>query len=275
MPKLTQIKGAYADDAGKQIGYSADVSVDSEGYFAIEIPEKDANEYGLILQKNKNNYKGLSVGIKVVRKIRKYFITGKDFELCKSFFLFAVKQANKYDIKEELVILYRFRKKISYIKNTETGEVSLPDKNINYYVDNQNGKIQKISNITERYSHKNEPVYSVGLSAGVFLKKTLTRENTKDIFYFLADEQLKKDSFGDVLNRISVGYDAKHYSYREYGIELTDDMVEIPYAENSAEFFYNMVIGLCKLSDKLTDFMSKDNILKTIENNNFKLLTGE
>jgi hypothetical protein len=272
MPKLTEIKGAYADDAGKRIEYNANVSVDSEGYFAVEIPEKDANEYGLILQKNKNDYKGLNITKKVVRKIIKYVITGKDFELCKSFFLFAVKQANKYDIKEELVILYRFRKKISYIKNIETGEINLPDKNINYYVSNENGKIQEISNMIERYSHKNEPVYSVGLSAGVFLKKTLTRENTKDTFYFLADKQLKKDSFGDMLNRMRVGYDEKHYSYREYGIEL-DDMIEIPYAENSAEFFYNMVIGLCKLADKLTDFISKDNILKTIENNSFKLLS--
>ena len=56
MPKLTEIKGAYADDAGKRIEYNANVSVDSEGYFAVEIPEKDANEYGLILQKNKNDY---------------------------------------------------------------------------------------------------------------------------------------------------------------------------------------------------------------------------
>lgn len=275
MPKLTQIKGAYADDAGKRIEYNANVSVDSEGYFAIEIPEKDVNEYESILQKNKNEYKGLIIGRKIIKKNIKHFIIGKDFELCKSFFLFAVKQANKYDIKEELVILYRFRKKISYIKNMETGEINLENKNINYYVNNENGKIQRISNMIDKYSHKNEPVYSVGLSAGVFLKKTLSGENTTETFYFLADNQLKKDSFGDMLNRMNVGYDTKHYSYHEYGIELTDDMVEIPYAENSAEFFYNMVIGLCKLSDKLTDFMSKDNILKTIENNNFKLLTGE
>lgn len=289
MPKLAPINVLYQNKGGEEIRITAEVSVSQNGVFSIIIPQDQTDDYKEALEKNKTEYSGIKI-TDTTKKVKNSFGTftkqkvtvleSKDLVKCSSFFVETRKNMEKWESKKELVIIYTQENKVCYSRNKTTGEIDLP-REINDF----DKDFEFINTAIDEYRYSTMRVYSIGISAKVLIKETLTKNSKEKITYKYAhnyqyseiDKHIKieKNSYAERLNKINT-YFNDNWSYDMNGIKLESGSVVIPYTEERAKFFYDMVIGICKIADKLNEFMSSEaSVVKTIESNNFKLLASE
>lgn len=111
--------------------------------------------------------------------------------------------------------------------------------------------------------------FSVGLMARAYVKVTAHRKSGDQIAWERAGENChsEPDNYLDKLNSFIGGAPLHH----------CDDFHEIPYTEEAAKFFYEAMLSICKLSDRIESFFGNpENVQKAIESrSSFMLGAGK
>ncbi|MHB1696572.1 MAG: hypothetical protein ACYCSQ_00475 [bacterium] len=260
MATLKTVKFNLSSEAGDEtLDFKSDISVDKEGEFHLTIPEEIAD----YAQGNKEQR---VIGCGIGRNIKgNYIIISDKLDTALEYIGKVCKDYLKCEIKQELVIIYRVDNKISYKKNKITGETEASPF-INQEVLNNSGNIWEWEG--DLHAAKTSKSYSVGIAAKVRLKKTYIRRGQTKVEYKGISETsyLNRDEFS--LNRKTYGH-----ALNSLFIDIVDNFKEMPYTEEAAKFFYDLINQLCKLADKIDTFINNEkSLIRLIESNNFKLL---
>lgn len=241
MAKLKSIPIRRENKTGEVLEFDCSVTVDSEGVFYISFPEEViANLKALPLSENKCYIKH-SRG-----KDRLY---GVKLGLLEKLVCQAVDDYMECEVESELIIVYRFISTCHYVLDKK-GNIYANGYEVQAAVGDYGWN--DTVNETREYGRSNEH-YVVGFRGEVIRKVTFIRKQIKKSDYEYINDEDELGPWGNKLNSFTKAH--VHYDEKRNH--------ELPYTEQTAQFFYEGMIGLCNLANKLTAFMIKpDKILK-------------
>ncbi len=244
MPKVKTATFEHTNAAGETLEFKSDISVDAEGLFSATVPDEVAAAVRT----------QPSEAVWVTQPRQKHRITGRD--------LASVEQAVKAGMEEHLAVETTVERVIVYSQKVDLSAWEKSDGTLhaNGYI----GEHRKDSggwhpmgkhlDALHRTSH-----FQVGLYAEVLDMVTHRRPNSERI-------EFRKPE-----------WDHHHLDYPTWGSKLNGfatldrpkrpgTLPRLPYTEDNARFFYEMLIALCYLGRNLHDFFSdQGNVVKAIE----------
>jgi hypothetical protein len=241
MAKLPDVKYMEKGKTGETIAFTSSVIVTAEGRFYMSIPQ-ELSKAANTLEFPKETHRG---------KLRIY---GDSLNQCKRMVKETIAEHLSCTTERSLVILYEFISTCNFVKNSE-GEIFT---NGNYCPNDYTWM-----NHEERYGKGNDD-FLLGFRAQVFRRLKHSRPASEQIEYEDVssdpeDEQLGE--WGKKLNEFCVG-------------KLQDHGQEMPYTEEMAKRFYEMMMRLCALSDKLSEIFSDPETLQLSMSNVLMLQKG-
>lgn len=253
MAKLPSQKWEFKSYAGDSLKFSSDITVNTDGLFGVTMPEEfRETAEGLMKAEGKLKYKVDRISGENI----KFKVYGYNLDDCKRFINAVSEDYFKSEQTTEKVIVYGTNMQVSY------------------WVDDQ-GNLRPNGYKADSGQWGPGPLnatnfaeyYSVGIAAKVMLKTTIVRRTATKVKYERAQEESFSDkSYLAMLNAF-VGLDM--------GDPVTDkSLKEMPYSEEAARFFYDMMIGLCSLAKQIETFLSDEsNIIRSIEERRGLFLT--
>ena len=250
MAKLAPYELFLQSDIEEKFKFIFDVRVTSDGIFHFEIPDELKDTVENAISNQKVDY-DLLVIIGILKN-GKYAISHKEYNACKKIVDIAGQEYVKSESKEEIVICYGIDSKVTYFKSND-GEI---------FSNGQLAEGRWLGKVNDCGVNQ-VSFYSVGLVAICFLKTTYNRSSGSKVKYSKYDG----DIIGEYGNRLN----------NFVGIKLNDcslrNLSELPYTEEAAKFFYEMMIGICRLADRMGEFFGdKEKIIQAIETGAIKLL---
>lgn len=246
MAKLPSQKWDFASDAGDSLKFTSEITVNTHGMFSVTMPEEfRETAEGLMKAEGKVKYKVDRISSDNI----KFRVYGYNLDDCKRFINAVSEDYFKCEQTTEKVIVYGTNMQVSYWVD---GQGNLRPNG--YKADGGQWGPGPL-NATNYADY-----YSVGIAAKVMLKTTTVRRTSTKIKY----EKAKDESFSDK------SYLALLNAF--VGLDMDDpirdrSLKEMPYSEEAARFFYDMMIGLCSLARQIETFLSDEkNIIKSIEN---------
>lgn len=234
MAKVKSMRFFHEGKTGEKIEFTTDVTVDSNGVFSITAPDELANSATALAKES--TWRGVSVHLAV----KYYKMTCMDLGTLENFVKAAMVNHLACEVTEDLVIAYSLDSTVSYIVDAEgrfgrTG-YDIPG-------GTWHGKLHGGS------SPAPGGRYSVALGAHVFKRRTFTRPTGVKVTYTRPDfpnRHEKLDNPGEQLNTFIAMYPDPERSKI------------IPYSDEAAAFFVNVLMGLCKLSHQMDQFIGND-----------------
>lgn len=231
--KLKDMRFGGNSAAGDRIRFDSKIYVNSEGTFEIVLPE--------FLQPIANTMiESYPVSLHFQRKTNEIRVAGKTMKECKTFIDDVIDEYLKCEIKEEKVIVYSTDIHACYYR--------LPNGSVSQTNPEETGTWQGGSSSSCFSQH-----YFVGIAVGVYLKKIYTRGDKTECKYEWFRDQDNEDCLENKLN----GFNAM--SVGRPGEDR--DLLEMPYSEKAARFFYDVVMGMCRLADKMRIFFGDEKLL--------------
>lgn len=238
MPSLPSKKFQFKNKAGDELNFTSTVTVDSEGIFRMTIPvELEEVAHSAL----KGNHDGVSIN----QSPKTLGIYAKTLDTCRKYIAIICNEYLECDVTTENMILYATDIKVSYCKVNDTfypnGRIA--GENYKWY-----GKLS--ATYPANY-------FTIGIAARIYEKKTFKRAlSTKIEYKSITTDHTNKGTYFELLNGIC-------------GLYInTTACKEMPYTEEAAKFFYETMMSMCKLADRLETFFSdEDNIHKAITNN--------
>lgn len=261
MANLPSLRFKQFSETGECEQFSSRVSVDSQGEFHLTFPEHlresviAACDNGCYVDETRK---------KTTR------VNGGNLDDCKRALEAGLKDYLKCEVREETVIRYGWKTDTTYWKMPSGALYANgydcrndPDYNPDDRDSKSNGEWHGRLNATTHNAG-----YAVALFAKVQKKTTYTRPSGEKCKYGLPDfDHFDTDTWGERLNQF-VGLNEKA-GFMRGGIEV----VEMPYTEEAAKFFYDMLIGMCAFADKIETFFAEpENVVQAIEAGGVKLL---
>ncbi len=261
MASLANAKFREVAANGEERVIECRVSVDGDGTFHLTVP--DDLEDSIVAHTEPGS------GVHMSRSRRPHLtlrVSGTDLKACKAAVGAGLRDWMACEVTEEMVIRYGYRIKTSYWKMPD-GEIfanGYDAKNSAEYDaeaglshQNVNGKWHGTLDATNH-----APGFSVELIAVVAMRTTHTRESGAKVTYEPPDyPNFAVKTYGQRLNNF-VGLRTDADGYWHKAIDLTD----MPYSDDAAKFFYEMLIGMCAFSDKITDFFAEpETVMAAIE----------
>jgi hypothetical protein len=253
MGKFKTLKCHYAKPSGGYQDLKIDISIDAKGHFYAKIPD-ELMEYAEKYDKenNKNTNAWLGPNQKVFSKQLEsveYFLIGMN-----------KLQAND-SVKHELVIVYAINNQVSYYKHKNiiypNGEI---EDDRHKSVGSWQGGIEGMNQVGN---------YSVQVYAKV-VNKISQSSSDKVKWDNPAFGTKELGEHGEKLNSFThLGWPKDSDSH--YGVVKIEDCVQIPYTEERAKFFYDMLLGMCKLADKFSVLQDEKVLLKLADSGKFLL----
>lgn len=242
---------------GTPFSFKTDISVDKGGMFCFTIPQE--LEKTARANFDKQTMKGISVG----KLIKNYCVWAKSKD---EGINFLNKTAHDYiacEVTREQVIVYRTTANLSYYKLHDGTIVP----NGGYDKKYPNGG-EWGGHGEESYSIMGGPSFTIGIVAAVYTKLTAHRESGDQVTWERAGENCHgvPDNYLDKLN-----------SFIRTGIrsDSLNEMSQIPYTEEAAKFFYDAMLSMCALSDRIESFFGNaDDVRLAIANKSGLLLTN-
>jgi len=244
MAQLTSQNYRGASKTGEKIEFASKQSVTIDGEFRCtfdkrieeSVQECVANERTFVTTNRKGNP----------------IVAGTVLKECQLAIKNGLNDYLECDVTYELVILYAYKIDIAYCKTT-SGEFFANGTDAE-----EHGGADWHWNGT-LHATKRAPHYSVGLVAEVAKKVTYTRASKVTHEYKGPDfENFAVNTYGERLDSF-VGFGTGFWGHDD------PDYEEMPYTEEAAKFFYDMLIGMCKFADKIDDFFKEpDNVIKAI-----------
>lgn len=238
MPRLKSIKFSSSSKSGEVFWFVSEVSVNNSGVFSLTIPDELEDVARAVIETvDRSTY-----SVVLVRPRMKLLVSGHDLERCESFVKVVCQDFMSCDISEEKVILYGTDVQIAYVKD-EQGNI-YP----NGYIAGRSKYDRECRWHGTLNAADRDRFYRVGLAAVVRNKITYARRSGSKVEF----------------KRV----EGEHGSYLEkldsfVGLSINPaSMKEMPYSEEAARFFYEMMLGLCRLADRLTVFLNDDLLLR-------------
>lgn len=242
---------------GSKFSFRTEISVNREGWFTFTIPE----ELEETAKANARKMKDVSVG---KMRVNNYIMTRTKSEGIE-FLRIAAQDYVNCEVTRETVILYTTRANVTYWKKADGTIVP----NGAYDREYQKNKGKWHGKASTELAMDIDHTYSVGLRAHVYVKVTAHRKSGDQIAWERAGENChtEPDNYLDKLNSFIGGMP-------DYGRE---EFSEIPYTEEAAKFFYEAMLSICKLSDRIESFFGNpENVQKAIESrSSFMLGAGK
>ena len=226
--------------AGQEICFEAKMSAAKSGMFKIEFP----NEYLADISAN------CHIGCRAYVDRDRSFVEGKVLERVIASIDSGLRSILDTQTINELVIRYAYETQCHYVTNRPNGMVFPNGAVAKEETGIDSGKGEGLfdwkENGAERtFSLHNPPSYSISLQARVYHKQTFKAPSGEERVKYYGNvchaDGLEFGRYGELLN-----------SFTHTKLEKSD--LEIPYTEESAKFFYESILGLCTLSEQLTEF---------------------
>ena len=264
MAKVETIKFSREGKTGDTFEYSADVHVQVGGTFTIPVDAK------LIPTIRARLEKGCSCGKcdKLdTSKIKIIFSHGKDRVECtelKQGLAFIDDCIDEYltcESHTERVILYGYRMGLAYCKDGTTIFPNGASPGCDYSAIKGNPWHGELN------SNVRAPMYSISLVARVYDKTTHTRASTVKVTW----EEVPDENNTQTTKPVSL-----LNSFRGVDVDPeSKSLREMPYSDKAALFFYQLMMGLCQMADRIeTFFKDEKNVAAAIESHK-PLLLGD
>ncbi|KVP65638.1 hypothetical protein WJ96_04525 [Burkholderia ubonensis] len=245
MAKLKPIDFKFAAIAGEPLIFRSEVTVsDSDGAFALTIPDLLEEVANQVLSSHGKLY-----GVQVTRPRTNLRVEGAVLESCKRFIEHLAKDFLHCDVKEELVIVYGVSNKVAYVKD-DAGHLYENGYACRDQYVNRTARWRGTLNATTGSSY-----YQVGMAARVFKKLTYTRSSGQSVKYARVDG----DDTQPWLSRLNSFVGLSLSSSDERTLSRMDQM---PYSEDAARFFYNSMMAMCQLADRIDAFFGDRAVLQ-------------
>lgn len=253
MPKLAPIPFSHKTATGEKLKFDAQVSVDSDGTFSIELPDDlyaHAEEF--------YSYpKHPTITLRIVRVPRVGYrkcVLCSSLSAAKLFVEAVIEDFMKVETTEELVIAYRYQCGLHYWQN--------PDGSI--WPNGCMGDADREKGGWVGVGHRSKDVEGgITIGAVVYKKLTHKRGDVVNVEYEFwrprSNRRDEEDNVKNYLNFISP-ISTVNPGHAESGWTI------MPYSDRAAEFFYNTILSLCKADQQLRKFFVKhENIVAAIE----------
>lgn len=257
MPTLPQRKFVHVGKTGEKLEFLSRVNVDSQGQFSFSFPEEMIETIRAMGGRNS----GIPSSVKTV------FSRGANRIICGSyasgekFLKAAMEQHMSVSTITEDVLAYRYVSEMSYWRTKDGG---IFPNGADHSGDGGWNK-SNLSWIEDR--EKPEDRYTIGFAAFALIKETVTRGPVSKVRWIRWREKrhADRDDPRTLLNSFNhIGIDEDH---------LPESWTVVPYEPRAAKFFYDVMISLCRVDDRLSSFFTdKAKVTAAIESgSSFKL----
>ena len=247
MAKLADFKIKRSNNAGESVDYSLRCTVLSDGNFRISIPPE--------LVEVAENHKKLCEGAMLYqpRVDSDHVVEHKDLRHLKKMVEGLVESHLSTEVIEELIVIYAYGSNTRYVK-TDEEELRLC-------------KCHHCETVEGEWVGKDWTfsAFSTEVYAGVANKITHFRKDGDSVFAYErpSSEQIKLLGYhGKALRCANIKFPS-NYDLR--GGYDKRDIQELPYTEDNAKFFHDILLGICALSEKMDLMLRKENIALSIE----------
>jgi len=262
MAKMKLGKYTCHKSAGGYQSLSVQLNVNVEGEFYGDVPD----EYLKFVEQATSKREGVYMRSKPVPGTRliggkKQYITQlfaanlKDLE---AVFQSLVNTAADSGTKEELVILYKIENNVSYWKNDD-GSIEPTAKRRPLAQDDGNWKGVKYSQDLKSYA--------VNVYARVMVK--VTQDNSDYIKYInpahssIEGNNDQTHPFLYLLNEFKLAF-ATEDRWLDGLVDISE-LKQMPYTELRAKFFYELLLGMCKLADRFEVLTDDTNLRQIVD----------
>jgi len=267
MSSIKPVSFAFRNKAGDKLDFKCKVSVSTEGTFTFTLPDfHGVSDFVQVVDELiKQDYKK-------DHALRLYANTRTDFgreyyqiksETLKEAQALIYQAGNEYlksSTNEELVILYRYVGDVSYCSdginifaNGNDAQDNSPVKFDDFYKSDYEWSNEK----NQSSSFRGIKFFSIGMAARVYNKKAFKRGPAVRYEYDNPIHSEHPEFPNGHHHAISWGERLNAFSHLE-GLKPDDHGVnEMPYSIEAAKFFYDFMIGLCSLNNKLQFFFGQ------------------
>lgn len=262
MAKVKKFSTFCSKPSGGYQTVKVDIHVDTKGMFYAKIPD-ELLEYAESFAKDKSKVSDARIG-----NGHKIFAT--TLEDIEKFLSGTNRLAANDSVKSELVILYAINNQVSYYK--------LDGKILENAEEDDHNDRKGTWFGGERGNSWNN--YSVQVYAKVVKRTTQTNSDTVNWDRPDPDfgpEELRGEplgEYGEKLNSfLNLGW-PKDFCHDSNHVN-PEHCTAIKYTEERAKFFYDMLIGMCKLADKFSVLQDEKVLLKLADSGKFLLMSPE
>lgn len=270
MAKVKKFSTFCEKSAGGYQKIDVDINVDTSGKFYAKIPD-ELLEFAEKYEKDSES-KTRTAHIGNNQKV--FASTLADLE----YFLSSVNRLKaKDEMKVEVVILYRINNHVAYYKYPDGTIEPTGEGEKDYYkptgawhgIDGRelgnNYSVQLYAKVVVRITQAN--------SDTVKWEKPLNIDSTPDA-YKGHPEVVKMGEYAQKLNSFNnLGW-PKSFCYDETQVNPAH-CIAIPYTEERAKFFHDMLLGMCKLADKFSVLQDEKVLLELADSGKFLLIEAE
>lgn len=260
----------YGDSYKERYTYKAVVKVTSQGEFAIEIPDELIPACEELAKSEAR--------VEVIKGKNTTAVHSHDKTLAVALIEKAIRIYATADVSTEIVIVYAHDSEGGYVVGPN-GEIA-PD---GYDVDANFPKTKKTNASLragwrwsgEKHNHfGTESVFKFGIGAEVYKKTTMKRKTGTSVKYELywgeGASHFDRETYCQRLNSFEISFGLSNHGNLEYSHHK-----EIPYTEEGAKFFFEAMIALCSISERVQAFFADSKSLqKAIENRATLVLGG-
>lgn len=234
MPSLGSIPFHHKSLAGEEMQFIAACTVDSKGVFAIVIPDDLADVAS-------------GLGFAVTRPRTNWRVEHRDLETAKTQVRLALEEFLKCEESVERVIRYSTDLRVSFWQNQD-GTIAPSGRGSN------GGNWSDVGNklIGHAGTHNG---YGVGIVAWVVDRVTLTRGPVVKVEYRRAD-------LGHHTPKEGLEYAYQLNSFVRMGIPKDLVLTDMPYTEQAAKFFHDILISLCLMARNVDGFFKSPDALR-------------
>lgn len=241
MPNLCKDTFRFEPKTGEPLEFTSAIDVTAQGRFRAILPPELLEIAPFILEQEPFSACGIVEGNVNTR------LTAPTLDLLRKAIGAAGNEWASCEETVETVILYAHDLRVRYVL-TEQGTIH-PN---GYLPEGIEGKWRGKLNATERDTH-----YRIGFAATVREKITYRRAGSTAVKY-----QRPPRQDGD--HRYPESYHDKLLAFTGLRIEPSK-MQEMPYTEEAARFFYEIMVGLCAMADRIESFFGdKENVMAAI-----------
>lgn len=261
---IKPLRFQFQSKTGETLSFTSEVTLTTEGIFNLTIPD-ELEKVARNLTRSSPAYAGLAL----TRPRAQLRVSGPVLAGCKDFIEAAAHEYLQCEESTELVIVYSTENKVAYFKTPEgnlyPNAASSEDAH-KAYTDNT-GKWGGTLTATNGSPH-----YQVGIFARVVRKRTFTRASGSMVRYEpLSSHEMPQESWMVRLNSF-VGL-KQAYSHQDGYTDMAR-LAQMPYTEEAARFFFESLLAMCRLSDRLDSFFKDPATLRLAIAQNAGLLQG-
>lgn len=265
MPKVKMFYKIVDKETGSHEIFDEPIYVDAKGIFSCTMPEKYRPFAKTLVETKK--YPTLEYYDSDYNK-EAYKLRGKDLEELELALGSLVGTVARSALKRELVIMYRIDRHVTYAKDSDGNIIQRPPETGT----KRRMKSDELYGVSMDNLGEALKSYNVGVYACVAHKTS--QEGTAEVKYDIPME----DTLGNGVrhsmefklnNFLNLQYPA---DYRHGGV-MWKDLKEMPYTEERETFFYDMMMAICKLADRISALDDHETVLQ-IADSGRNLLAG-